>query len=207
MFVAWHPFSTAAMRMNTLYRTTKIVFAVVSVTDLPNEYLRRQDPIALSMDHSQIFPVPNDPSPRPDDVVKSALQSRLDLPGAADAAKRGLGEAVDTATKALDTAVNVAKKTIDDTKDAVEKLYNEVKKVAELEDKVWAAIHDHTSALPTLVAFGLLAQRLLKLSRNHGRSQDVEMIDYSEPSGKAFSKPPRSCVYYVSYGIVRSWQK
>ncbi|KAH6645204.1 hypothetical protein BKA67DRAFT_542176 [Truncatella angustata] len=139
------------MRMNTLYRTTKIVFAVVSVTDLSNEYLRRQDPIALSMDHSQIFPVSNDPSPRPDDVVKSALQSRLDLPGvdvddlaseAADAAKRGLGEAVDTATKALDTAVNVAKKTIDDIKDAVEKLYNEVKKVAELEDKVWAAIHE-----------------------------------------------------------------
>ncbi|ETS73066.1 hypothetical protein PFICI_15241 [Pestalotiopsis fici W106-1] len=179
----------------------------------------------------------------PDDVAK-----RFDIPGvdldsvadevwgkvksevadAVDAAKKTFDDAVSTAKETLDKAVAMAKEAIEKIKDEVEKIWEEVKKkVAELEDKVFSAIHDwiHDHIVEPLIKLLVIILVILlflptwwlihiiaKLFDSTRKTrpapqQNVEMQSWDEGiiNGGIVqpSRPKKNWAYYV----VRSWEK
>ncbi|KAF7516770.1 hypothetical protein G7054_g14019 [Neopestalotiopsis clavispora] len=220
--------------LSVLYTASVAYSTAVQSTEID-----RRDPQPESLEIVNLLPLTH----HPDDIAK-----RFDIPGvdldsvadevwgkvksevtdAVDAAKKTFDDAVKTAQEALDKAVVMAKEAIEKIKDEVEKIWEEVKKkVAELEDKVFSAIHDWVHEhivepliklliiilvillfLPTWWLIHIIAKMFDTTRKTRpARRQSIEMQPWNESDihGESMqsSRSNKNWAYYV----VRSWEK
>jgi hypothetical protein len=162
------------MHIYPLFVTAFCALVVAYSSNGENNDPERRHPEVLHAEHTHIFPVPAELPTHPVDMIKRAIEPRLDIPGidlddlasqvwdkvksevtdAVDAGKKGFDDAVDAAERAFNAVVDAAKEVIDDIKNGVEEIWQEIKaKVAELEDMVFIAIHDwiHENIIEPLI--------------------------------------------------------
>ncbi|KAI0175416.1 hypothetical protein BJ166DRAFT_493896 [Pestalotiopsis sp. NC0098] len=210
--------------------------------------VNQRSPESESVDIVDFLPVTERLAPHPDDVAKRELQPRFDIPGvdldsvtdevwgkvksevtdAVDSAKKTFDDTVNTAKDAFDKAVSMAKDAIEKIKDEVEKIWEEVKKkVAELEDKIFTAIHDwiHEHIVEPLIKLLIIILVILLFlptwwfihmiakcfdstrKTRPAPQQNIELRSWDEGAIDGESAQPSHSKKNWVYYVVRSWEK